>query len=238
MRRIFREYLSGTGLQRIADGLNSDAVPSPGAYQRGREPGETGWSKGTVRAILVNPRYAETVVPCEVFEQVRQMFAARRPRGGTGRVAQRQPYLLRGLVRCARCGRLMQGTRNNAEPYYRCRLPAEHAAAYRVDHPRNVYLRESKVTGPVTDWLREVCAPRHLLALASEASPGPPHALIMEAGDHYARALREARGAALARVFRALSLQLVYSDAEGRLKAKAVLAPGRIVVRATLALQG
>ncbi|MGP3947305.1 recombinase family protein [Streptomyces sp. 7N604] len=252
VRRIFREYLSGKGLQRIAEGLNRDEIPSPGAYGRGAPPSEAAWSKGTVRAILVNPRYADpppaggtdgeravsdTIVPYEVFDQVHQTFAARRrvhhePGTATGR----QRYLLRGLLRCARCNRLMQGTRNNGEPYYRCRLPAEHATANLIDHPRNVYLRERNVLGPLTACLRTVCAPRQLLALAGDPGPGRLRALVIEAADHYAQALQEARGESLARVFRTLGLQLVYSDADNLLKVKAVLAPGRMVVRGTVEL--
>lgn len=252
VRRIFREYLSGKGLQRIADGLNLDAIPSPGAYGRGATLPEAAWSKGTVRAILVNPRYADhptpdgtedehavsgAIVPYEVFDQVHRMFAARRrvqrePGTATGK----QRYLLRGLMRCIRCNRLMQGTWNNGEPYYRCRLPAEHATANRSSHPRNVYLRERNALRPLTAWLRKVCTPHNLLALAGDPGPGRFRTLVIEAADHYGEALREARGEGLARVFRSLRLQLVYSDADNLLKAKAVLAPGRITVRGNVEL--
>jgi hypothetical protein len=251
VRRIFREYLSGKGLQRIADGLNLDAIPSPGAYGRATPP-EAPWSKGTVRAILVNPRYADhptpdgtagghvvpaAIIPYEVFDQVHGMFVARRrAQREPGTATGKERYLLRGLMRCTRCNRLMQGTWNNAEPYYRCRLPAEHATANRSSHPRNVYLRERNALGPLTAWLRLVCTPHNLLALAGDPGPGRFRALVIEAADHYGEALREARGEGLARVFRSLSLQLVYSDADNLLKAKVVLAPGRIRARGIVQL--
>ena len=38
----------------------------------------------------------------------------------------------------------MQGHWINSAPYYRCRLPAEYAPANKLDHPRNVYLREER----------------------------------------------------------------------------------------------
>jgi len=49
----------------------------------------------------------------------------------------------------------MQGTWNNSEPYYRCRLPAGAAGTDRrpCDHPRNVYVREGRVVDLLSSWL-------------------------------------------------------------------------------------
>ena len=56
--RIFHEYLDGRGLLAIAEGLTADGVPCPAArYCRTNEVG-TAWSKGSVRSILINERYA------------------------------------------------------------------------------------------------------------------------------------------------------------------------------------
>ncbi len=57
--RIFCEYLSGSGLYAIAEGLTRDGVPSPSAHDpaRNRHRDTRAWSKSAVRAILNNPRY-------------------------------------------------------------------------------------------------------------------------------------------------------------------------------------
>jgi site-specific DNA recombinase len=59
VRRIFAEYLAGRGLKAIAEGLTSDDMPSPSAYDPKRNSHRCGiaWSYGAVRAILDNPRY-------------------------------------------------------------------------------------------------------------------------------------------------------------------------------------
>ena len=57
--RIFREYLGGYGIFSIAQRLTNEGVLCPSAYDRKRNSHRSGvaWSKGAVRAILVNPRY-------------------------------------------------------------------------------------------------------------------------------------------------------------------------------------
>lgn len=57
--RIFTEFLRGSGLFAIAEGLTRDGIPSPSAHDPARNSHRTGraWSKGAVRAILTNPRY-------------------------------------------------------------------------------------------------------------------------------------------------------------------------------------
>jgi site-specific DNA recombinase len=59
VQRIFREYLSGRGIFAIAEGLTSEGVPSPSAYDPARNRHRCGvaWSKGAIRVILTNPRY-------------------------------------------------------------------------------------------------------------------------------------------------------------------------------------
>ncbi|WP_307833947.1 zinc ribbon domain-containing protein [Actinoplanes regularis] len=52
------------------------------------------------------------------------------------------------MVYCGLCHRKMQGQRSNGEAYYRCRYAQEYALANKIDHLRNVYLRELDV---VTD---------------------------------------------------------------------------------------
>jgi hypothetical protein len=53
VRRIFREYVAGRGLKKIAMRLNSEGIPSPAAGRRG-----TGtWSPSCVSTILRRERY-------------------------------------------------------------------------------------------------------------------------------------------------------------------------------------
>ena len=57
--RIFAEFLAGYGLYAIAERLTRDGIPSPSAYDPGRNRHRCGiaWSKSAIRAILINPRY-------------------------------------------------------------------------------------------------------------------------------------------------------------------------------------
>src|SRR6266542_3632462 len=59
VRRIYTEFLHGAGYLAIAERLNADQTPSPSGYDPDRNPHRQGigWTKHTVRAILVNPRY-------------------------------------------------------------------------------------------------------------------------------------------------------------------------------------
>ncbi|WP_205717907.1 recombinase family protein [Actinomadura soli] len=50
-------------------------------------------------------------------------------------------YLLRGLLRCALCGRRMEGAWNNGRANYRC----HHLRATGTDLPRSVFVREDKI---------------------------------------------------------------------------------------------
>jgi site-specific DNA recombinase len=57
--RIFGQFIAGDGLFAIAESLTRDGIPCPSAHDPGRNKHRCGvaWSKGAVRAILVNPRY-------------------------------------------------------------------------------------------------------------------------------------------------------------------------------------
>jgi len=59
VRRIYTEFLQGGGYLAIAERLNTDQTPSPSGHDPDRNPHRQGigWTKHTVRAILVNPRY-------------------------------------------------------------------------------------------------------------------------------------------------------------------------------------
>ncbi|MEO8828608.1 recombinase family protein, partial [Lapillicoccus sp.] len=59
VRRIFEMYLAGVGVRTIAQRLTDDAVPSPSAHDRRRNPHRDprGWAFSAVRAILLKESY-------------------------------------------------------------------------------------------------------------------------------------------------------------------------------------
>ncbi len=78
----------------------------------------------------------------------------------------------------------MQGQWVNQAPYYRCRFAAEYALANKVDHPRNVYLREGALGTDVHDWLAGLFAPgqlRHTIDLITEAQHDTADEIAAEA---------------------------------------------------------
>ena len=82
----------------------------------------------------------ETFTRAQVLRHSRAAggLAARRKLERGPRAAKR-PYVLRGRVRCAHCGRRMEGTPKHNREYYRCvaRTLAPGSAAL-ATHPRNV----------------------------------------------------------------------------------------------------
>jgi hypothetical protein len=115
------------------------------------------------------------LVSDEVFQQVQLRLAARgrstpRESGTRGR----HPYALRGIIRCAVCGRKMQGAWNHDRPQYRCRFPGEYAVANKIDHPLAVYVLEEAIISPLDAWLPTTLAPASLrAALAQTEHPEP-----------------------------------------------------------------
>lgn len=240
VRRIFREYLAGTGLQRIADGLNADLIPSPLSYVRD-EARSAVWSKGAVRGILVNPRYAgrfsteanpvpaagpEPLVAAEDFDLVHGMFAARQVQRADVNLGR---YVLRGLVRCAECNRLMQGTWNNDEPYLRCRLAGNHMILPGSVHPRNVYVREQRLVRAIEWWLGSACSPVRLMRDIRETGGATPSSAVLGTAGRRLRLLRNATDSDRLQIYRSLGLRLTYSGRQHALQLKAVLGPGRVI---------
>jgi site-specific DNA recombinase len=103
------------------------------------------------------------IITTDGFGKVQDILAAR----GRG-PAQHKPHRVRhayafaGSIFCGICQRRMQGQWVNQAPYYRCRFPAEYALANKVDHPRNVYLREDAFGADVHSWLARLFAPGQL----------------------------------------------------------------------------
>ncbi|MFI6355565.1 recombinase family protein [Streptomyces sp. NPDC050743] len=253
VQRIFEEYLAEKSLQDIAAGLTSDGIPTPGAGRSGPGRRAASWSKGAVRSILVNPRYAgyatggesacgsgggtamgcPPIIPAETFEQVDRIFAARRVASASHAATDGNRYLLRGMMRCARCNRLMQGTRNNGESYYRCRIPSDHLA----EHPRNVYLREQAVVAPLLSWLGAMLTARGLsraLSASGAPVPGVHQLAVVDAAGRRLRGLRSASEEERAEFFRSLGMRLTYADASRTLRVKLELESGVPALRSEL----
>ncbi|MFI7243391.1 recombinase family protein [Streptomyces qinglanensis] len=74
----------------------------------------------------------------------------------------RNPYLFRGRLLCGVCERRMQGQWSHGSAYYRCRFPNEYGLANRIQHPRNVYLRESWLIGPLDAWIAKLFSPHRI----------------------------------------------------------------------------
>lgn len=57
--RIFAEFINGKGIYAIAEDLTREGIPSPSAYDpgRNRHRNTMAWSKSAIRVILTNPRY-------------------------------------------------------------------------------------------------------------------------------------------------------------------------------------
>ncbi len=67
----------------------------------------------------------EPLVSTEQFEGAQLVFAGAQRSHVRREKVTRGPYVLSGMVRCAICGRRMQGSWNHNQPYYRCKFPAE-----------------------------------------------------------------------------------------------------------------
>jgi site-specific DNA recombinase len=119
------------------------------------------------------------IVPKELFDQVDDRardnidaakeapaaYPTRRTRR-TGRV-----YVLRGRVRCALCGRRMEGTHQKGSNYYRCRVNATRGAGAARDtaHPGALQIKENTVLDAVLEFMdRRLFGPERLEHLREE----------------------------------------------------------------------
>ncbi len=79
-----------------------------------------------------------------------------------------RPYLLRGRVFCASCGRRMHGqTRGGVRRYYRCAARARYPGIADA-HPLDVLVSEQPIIVAVEEWLDELFAPERATQTAQE----------------------------------------------------------------------
>jgi site-specific DNA recombinase len=118
----------------------------------------------------------EALVSGEDYAAVQEQTAPgmHRPTPMKGRTTGRS-YVLSGLVRCAVCGRRMEGTYVHETARYRCKYPSEYALANKVEYPKTVYVREESIVPPLDSWIAGLFDPANLdatyeaLAMAGSA---------------------------------------------------------------------
>lgn len=104
----------------------------------------------------------EALVSTATFDTVHARMASRS--GGRGpRTAPKanRHYLLRDRLRCALCGRNLQGGIADGRTWYRCKFGAEYAAAA-LDHSKSVNLREDHLLPRIDEWLASTFGAAHL----------------------------------------------------------------------------
>ncbi len=137
VREIVARFLAGQSLRSLATWLNDTGVLPVRRT-------ESGWRTGTVRSLLLNPRYAglrqhngvvvaravwEPIITMAQHEQVQARVAAN---VRSGRRAARV-YLLTGLLRCGRCGnKLFSARREDATRRYVCLSGPDHGGCGRL----------------------------------------------------------------------------------------------------------
>jgi site-specific DNA recombinase len=117
----------------------------------------------------------EPIIDVETFQRAQEIAAAK----GAGRTTRERTrtqhrYVLRGLLHCGICGRRMQGQKSRDQLLYRCRYPNEYGLANKTEHPRNVYLAERDLIGPLDTWLSTCFAPHRLTATIHDLYEAQP----------------------------------------------------------------
>ncbi|MER7010330.1 recombinase family protein [Saccharopolyspora sp. NPDC000359] len=112
---------------------------------RWNDPNEWIWSDDLVHAPLISKEEFDEAATRRVSPETKVKM--RKPHRS------KNPYVLKGVIYHASCQRRMQGQYNHERAYYRCRYMQEYALANKLDHPRNVYIREIDILPELDDWL-------------------------------------------------------------------------------------
>ena len=121
------------------------------------------------------------IVPQELFDQVEQRAQSKQPTtkeapaAYPARSTRRagRVYVLRGRVRCALCGRRMEGTNQKGSNYYRCRVNATRGtkAARSTGHPGALQIKEDTILEDVLTFMdSRIFGPDRLTHLRKELS--------------------------------------------------------------------
>jgi hypothetical protein len=85
----------------------------------------------------------------------------------------------------------MQGQQRREQLFYRCRYPNEYGLANKVEHPRNVYLAERDLLGPLDKWLCTCLAPHRVGETIERMYQSQPDGELDPAAAVAARAVEE-----------------------------------------------
>jgi site-specific DNA recombinase len=160
VRRIYGEYLGGSGYPSIAERLNDDGVPSPSGRR---------WDKSQVANMLRSPYYVgrvhingetfeanhEPIIDAVRWEETQRLRAARAAAsgGGRGRNPKGQHLLVRGLLRCTCGGAMSPRTLRSGYQLYRC-LTRNGAGGYKLCQQHDI--ERELIDGAVLDYFESV----------------------------------------------------------------------------------
>lgn len=119
----------------------------------------------------------DPIISAEDFDKAQAQMAAgsHRPTSFKTRRVNRV-YVLSGRVHCALCGHRMQGNFSHDAHHYRCKFTSDRAPVPGLDHPKNVYVRESAIVPKLDAWIGQLFDPANLdatceaLAMAGSAN--------------------------------------------------------------------
>ncbi|WP_027137358.1 recombinase family protein [Gaetbulibacter saemankumensis] len=145
IKRIFNEYLSGKGPKTISTSLNKENIPTKYNSRKGtikrrnkytkkvteKSTGNIKWSAKTVSDILKNTWYVgerkfggekyptPIIIDSVLFNKVQKAIKSRK---GTRTTTPKYKYLLKGLIRCNKCGRNYYGRyrESKKDNFYMC----------------------------------------------------------------------------------------------------------------------
>lgn len=102
---------------------------------------------------------------------VQEMWATHKsPRNRPAALAQKKPspYALRGLIRCAYCGNVMEGARRRDTMYYCCRSYKKTPGTPRdSQHQKSIYVNETALLTEINAWVSTLFAPEHRTSTAA-----------------------------------------------------------------------
>jgi site-specific DNA recombinase len=147
VRDIIRNIAGGATLFAEAKRLNLQGIPSPGKKYRGRERQHgTTWTPMAIGRIAGRRAYAGThvihsstgeiarevpaIIPGELQETVIERLKDNKRYSGGRRV---RKYLLRGLIRCAKCGWRYSGVARKRDGRYHFKYTCPHSSSRRFD---------------------------------------------------------------------------------------------------------
>jgi site-specific DNA recombinase len=106
----------------------------------------------------------EAIIDSETFAAAQAQMAAGSYRPTTGKTrTTKWTCVLSGRVHCGLCGHRMRGNLNHDANHYRSKFAPDRAPVPGLDHPKNVYVRESAIV-PKLDALRVLCYRNRTLA--------------------------------------------------------------------------